>query len=68
MARTQLIREVGALGIAALAEVLASRTVEAIVTGDYSSAAIAFADYWGERTWVTLRTVLQAAGFGRFAP
>ena len=68
MARTQLISEVGALGIAALAEVLASRTVEGIVTGDYSSAAIAFADYWGDRAWITLRAVLQSAGLGRFAP
>ncbi|WP_408369414.1 alpha/beta fold hydrolase [Paraburkholderia sp. RL18-103-BIB-C] len=56
----QLLKEMGARGIAALAEMLASKTAEGMITGDYSGAAISFVDYWGGRAWTALRLSLQA--------
>lgn len=45
----QILQEVAARGIAALAEFLYSRFAESLLTGDYSGAAVSFVDYWGCR-------------------
>ena len=50
----QLLKEMGARGAAVLPEILSSKTAEGILTGDYSSAASSFVDYWGSRAWIAL--------------
>jgi pimeloyl-ACP methyl ester carboxylesterase len=57
----QLLKEMGARGAAGLAEMLASKTAEGMITGDYSGATISFVDYWGRRAWIALRLSVQAA-------
>ncbi len=56
-----LLKAMGARGAAAFAEILATKTAEGVITGDYSGAAILFVDYWGGRAWAALRRSVQAA-------
>jgi pimeloyl-ACP methyl ester carboxylesterase len=65
-----LLKEMGARGAAALAEILAinARTAEGVISGDYRGAATAFVDYWGgSGAWARLRPSVQAA-LTRWAP
>jgi pimeloyl-ACP methyl ester carboxylesterase len=65
-----LLKEMGARGAAAFAEILAinAKTAEGVITGDYRGAATAFVDYWGgPGAWAALRPSVQAA-LTRWAP
>jgi hypothetical protein len=62
-----LLKAMGARGVAVSAEILATKTAEGVITGDYSAAAISFVDYWGGRAWAALRPSVQTA-LKRWAP
>jgi pimeloyl-ACP methyl ester carboxylesterase len=65
-----LLKEMGARGAAAFAEILAirTRTAEGVISGDYRGAATSFVDYWsGGGSWAALRPSVQAA-LTRWAP